>query len=186
MGEPKDSQLVMFCHDLKQLPQLEPTDDWTLRSYEAGDSARWEYIIDRVFGYDSSFAAEMEADAAFFPERVLFICRGEDALATAAAWRRRQWPIHVGYLHMVGVLPKYQGSGLGGQVSLAALHQMRDEGCTGAVLHTDDYRLPAIRTYLKLAFKPYITHQDHAERWQRVLRALADYDSSRPVPGLEV
>ncbi len=185
MDKQRCSQLVMFCHDLRSLTPIDLAAGLTLRSCETGDEGGWEHIIDRVFRYDSSFAGEMQADDAFRPERVFFICRGEAPIATASAWSREQWPGQVGYLHMVAVLPEYQGKGLGQQVSLAALYQMRREGRTAAVLHTDDSRLAAIRTYLKLAFLPYLTHTDHAFRWQSVLHRLAAHDPSRSLPGFE-
>ncbi len=64
------------------------------------------------------------------------------------------------FLHMVGVLPSHGGKGLGFQVSLAALRQMKREGFTQSVLETDDFRIPAIVTYLKLNFQPEIIHDN--------------------------
>jgi mycothiol synthase len=57
-------------------------------------------------------------------------------------------------------------------VILAVLHHFRESGCTGAVLETDDHRLPAIRLYLSLGFLPQMVAPDHPERWRAVFQAL--------------
>ena len=46
------------------------------------------------------------------------------------------------------------------------------EGRQRAFLSTDDFRLPAIRTYLKLGFEPYLVHENQRERWRKVLAAI--------------
>jgi hypothetical protein len=42
-----------------------------------------------------------------------------------------------------------------------------------AVLETDDFRLPAVRTYLRLGFVPEPRTPGEARRWSKVLRNLA-------------
>jgi mycothiol synthase len=49
---------------------------------------------------------------------------------------------------------------------------MRERGCGEAILDTDDFRLPAIRTYLRLGFTPEISADDHAHRWDRIFAEL--------------
>jgi mycothiol synthase len=72
----------------------------------------------------------------------------------------------------VSASPSHQRKGLGYQVSLAALLFIKGMGYPETFLHTDDSRLPAIKTYLKLGFEPEITHQSHPERWTAVYREL--------------
>ena len=73
---------------------------------------------------------------------------------------------------MVGAGSAFKGNGLGYQVSLAALHRMADEKKQRVILHTDDFRLPAIVIYLRLGFKPEIVHDSHELRWQKIYEAL--------------
>jgi len=40
-------------------------------------------------------------------------------------------------------------------------------------LLTDDWRLPAIATYLSLGWEPYIYDEQMRERWERVMAQLA-------------
>jgi len=39
-------------------------------------------------------------------------------------------------------------------------------------LETDDYRLPAIKTYLNLGFEPLLVHENQRDRWRNILSAL--------------
>ena len=50
-------------------------------------------------------------------------------------------------------------------------------GLDQAVLETDDFRLPAVRTYLRLGFVPEPRTPGDARRWSKVLRNLARTES---------
>ncbi|MDW7658890.1 MAG: GNAT family N-acetyltransferase [Bacillota bacterium] len=112
---------------------------------------------------------EMHGDPAFKPERVKFICYQDSPVATASAWHQSTNGESVGTLHMVGNLKAYAGRGLGAQVCLAALYQMKMEGRHFAVLTTDAYRIPAIKTYLRIGFVPMLTHESHQKSWTDIL-----------------
>jgi mycothiol synthase len=106
---------------------------------------------------------------------IFVLTEGEDYVATATdKWLAETG---VGYLHMVAVAPPYRGRGLGRCISLTALRHMRGRGCHQAVLDTDDFRLPAIRTYLSLGFMPEMLETDHADRWAAI---SAELDTARP------
>ncbi|MBE6585480.1 MAG: GNAT family N-acetyltransferase [Ruminococcaceae bacterium] len=80
-----------------------------------------------------------------------------------------------GYLHMVAALPGYRGQGIGHAMLSHALCMMEERGCTHAVLTTDDFRLPAIKTYLDAGFRPVLYHDpdsDMRARWDGVIAAL--------------
>ena len=76
---------------------------------------------------------------------------------------------------MVGSLPECRGLGIGHAMLSFALEQMTERGCTHAVLTTDDFRLPAIKTYLDAGFRPVLyrdPESDMRERWHAVIAAL--------------
>jgi len=140
--------------------------------------AVWEHIVNTAFGSAFVFDTKMRAEPAFRPERIIFLAQNDKPVAVAAAWQRDKWPPGTGYLHYVGVLPEAQGQALGYWVSLAALHQMRREGNACAVLETHDFRLAAIKTYLRLGFVPdTTTHESYAQRWAEIMAKL---DEGRP------
>ncbi len=76
---------------------------------------------------------------------------------------------NAGWLHYVAVDPDEGGRGLGYIVCLAVLEESARRSNREVYLTTDDFRVPAIRTYLKLGFKPDCWHPSHPERWKRVL-----------------
>ncbi len=126
-------------------------------------------------------------DATWLPERVESVFVGDPAcsatfyitrddtdevVATATAREDDSFP-GVGYLHFVAVSPDQRGKHLGYCVSLAVLHEFARSGLRGAVLTTDDHRVAAIVTYLRLGFAPLLAHASHAVRWEAVLKQIA-------------
>jgi len=172
-------QLVMKKDNLINLPQLVLPIGYSVRTYKPGDEYAWDSIIKDAFNWEGvSFKDTILSKSEFLPERVFFICYDDIPIATATAWYDPKWGDTTGYLHMVGVAKKHTGKGLGFQVSLAALHQMAKEGREFAVLQTDDFRLPAIKTYLKLGFKPVIVDENQIERWNAIFKQMGINDVS--------
>jgi mycothiol synthase len=88
-----------------------------------------------------------------------------------------------GYLHWVGVHAAHQGQRLGHALSLAVLHRFRELGCRDAVLETDPPRLPAIRTYLRLGFRPEPVVPAHEALWPAILAEIEAFGRrSEPAP----
>ena len=168
-------QLVMRRDDLDGLPAVSLPEGYIIRSYEPGDDAAWNRIIWEAFQEDNrerDFERTMRQNEAFQPDRVLFVCKGEETVATASAWNSSRLAPEVGILHYVGTLLAERGRGLGLQVSLACLHKMISEGRRMAVLQTDDFRIPAIKTYLKLGFRPMLVHENQRKRWRDVFEQM--------------
>ncbi|MFB3881928.1 MAG: GNAT family N-acetyltransferase [Armatimonadota bacterium] len=107
----------------------------------------------------------------------LFVIEDESSgavVATAMATHRpsRQYPFGA-ELSWVAVDPDHRGKGLGLAVSAAALKRLLTAGYRCIYLQTDDHRLAAIKTYLKLGFEPApAADAQMAARWKRVLEAL--------------
>jgi mycothiol synthase len=168
-------QLVMRRPHVQALPPIALPPDGAIRFYESvADEAAWDRIIGDSFGMaaEGMFARAMRPDPAFRPERVFFVCRGAEPVATASAWFVARYGPTVGYLHYVGVLKAHAGLGLGLAASVASLRRLAAEGCTSAMLQTDDFRLPAIKQYLRLGFEPVLVDENQRTRWPEVFRAL--------------
>ena len=80
-----------------------------------------------------------------------------------------------GYVHWVGGDPEHRGKRLGYLASLATLHEFARLGCQDTVLHTDDFRIPAIKVYLALGFRPEESHATHPSRWGKLRGSLKEY-----------
>lgn len=78
-----------------------------------------------------------------------------------------------GLIHMVGCKPDFRGLGIGTLLSEYALYVLKREGMKTSSLRTDDWRVPAIKTYLKVGFKPDLTTEpDYKERWEKIFESL--------------
>jgi len=164
------SQLMMLRLGLDDLPEPVLPAGFRLRTFRSGDERGWEGIVNEAFANEPrrSFRI-MSEDPAFAPHRIHFVERTADGMlvATASGYFRPQYPRNWGYLHWVATRPAFTGRGLARAVCLAALGQMRQEGCNIAVLHTDDFRHAAIHLYIKLGFLPYPVPDDptQGQRW---------------------
>jgi mycothiol synthase len=63
---------------------------------------------------------------------------------------------------------------LGGRVTAAAVEIALGLPLRPIVLRTDDYRIPAIKVYLKLGFVPTYDHLSYPDRWQAIFLALGE------------
>lgn len=77
-----------------------------------------------------------------------------------------------GYVHWVGTVPEHARLGLASLLLIRLLSEFAERGCKDAVLETEDFRVPAIRTYLRLGFTPAyeVGDEDHRERWSAIFQ----------------
>lgn len=68
--------------------------------------------------------------------------------------------------------PAHTGKGLGMAVSAAVTARFIDAGYHHIHLYTEDFRLPAIKTYLKLGYVPFLDTSRMSERWQVICMQL--------------
>jgi mycothiol synthase len=77
-----------------------------------------------------------------------------------------------GELGWVAGDPAYRGRGLGMAVCAAVTRRFLQAGYRRIYLKTDDFRLPALKTYLKLGYEPFLFAPDMAERWRAICGQL--------------
>ncbi|WP_309122845.1 GNAT family N-acetyltransferase [Paenibacillus sp.] len=167
-------QLSMVHRNLSSVPAPAVPNGYEVRTFRSGDEEAWESIAMEAFENDSLRFALLSNDPAYRADRIWFVCEagGGSPVATASAWHREELDERTGYLHMVAVRADCAGRGLGSAASLAALRAMANEGKSRAVLHTDDFRLPAIKTYLRLGCIPRITDTSHPQRWRDIANEI--------------
>lgn len=117
-------------------------------------------------------------------EAIYVVVSTAGLVATASARRLPDRYPGAGYVHYVGVRVSERGRRLGEVVTRRVLVHFAAAGLDQAVLETDDFRLPAVRTYLRLGFVPEPRTPGDARRWSKVLRKLARTgDGAVKVPG---
>lgn len=83
-----------------------------------------------------------------------------------------------GYIHMVASLPSCRGLGIGHAMLCKSLIDLEKRNCKYITLTTDDFRLPAIKTYLDAGFLPSLNKDDSEmmARWDNVIKDLGIED----------
>jgi mycothiol synthase len=77
-----------------------------------------------------------------------------------------------GYVHMVACHPDFRGRGLGNVLNEVAVSALYREGMETAYLTTDDFRIPAIKTYLKSGFYADLSSDDFKDRWNKIFEII--------------
>ena len=169
-------QLRMVRPNLEDLPELELPVGYGMRTYRTGDEVHWARIISDSFGGTERTAQDTENEITgrdvFVPDGLYFATHQGVPVGTACAWRQSVDEKDVGYVHMVGVVAEHTGHKLGKWVSLAVLCYFRDNNFKCSMLDTDDFRIPAIKTYLNLGFIPVYVEQGQPERWRNIFKKL--------------
>ncbi len=170
------TQLKMLRHLHDELPPLIVPEGYSLRTYEGpDDDDAWVHIMNNSLGNRhtvESFRAGILNCPQFTADILFFACFNGSPVGSACAWRRTVTEHRAGYVHMVGLVPEHRSKGIGRLLVLRTLHSFRQRRFEAAELNTDDFRLPAIRTYLGLGFLPVMTDSDHPERWAAVFKNL--------------
>ncbi len=143
------------------------------REYSQGDLDSLAKLLGDAFE-DSSWTPDKVMDELILPDNITtyVVAHHSRVVATASA---RISPVEFpgsGYLHWVAVSPNHRGMKLGIAVTVGVLNAFMAMGCKDAVLETQDFRLPAIKTYLKLGFQAEHRVGSHLKRWIDVNIAL--------------
>jgi mycothiol synthase len=157
-----------------------PAPGYGLRRFRPGDEDAWlEILAAGEFGQwnRARLAMILESNRAPMPLAGIFFATYDDRpVGAACTFLYRRDSEEISELGWVAVHPAYRGRGHGRQVCQAMLCFARDLGHRYSFLLTDDYRLAAIKTYLRLGFQPEIVDASHPERWAMLWNALRGHE----------
>ena len=167
---PPYRSLFMRRPHLRDLPPLALCPGYHLRTAGAEDAPGLSAVL------TAAFREEWDLDRVrrtlLDDEQVVAVyvieAEGGRLVATASARLALEQFPGSGYLHWVGADPSVAGRGLGYQVTLAVLHDFAARDLADSVLETDDWRLPAIATYLKCGYVPEPREAVDNDRWEAV------------------
>lgn len=174
-----EKQLHMIRPHLDDLPEMVIPEGYTLRTYQPGDEAAWCEIMDTGVGSNwtvEECRAQITDQDIFLPDGLFFITCNEEPVASACVWPNAMYGPTSAQVHMVCAKPSHRGKGLGYLVTLALLHYMRDHGYESTYLSTDDFRIPAIKAYLRLGFEPAYIEESHRLRWGAIFSELGQLE----------
>jgi GNAT superfamily N-acetyltransferase len=99
--------------------------------------------------------------------------QGRPVATASSRWLPDRFP-RAGYVHWVGTDPAHARRGLAAALLVELLRHFAEVGREQAVLETQDFRHPAIRSYLRLGFTPVyeVGTADHRARWSAIFQQL--------------
>lgn len=178
---------LMMIRLAAPVPEVPLPEDWTIRSMRPGEGTTWASICGGEF-WDPAQMSDAERwqqamanDPGVREENVFFVCdETGQPVATATAKLLdddacKGFPPTanpLGYLHYVAALPVCRGKGAGSAVTAQVLRRLAELGYPDCVLTTDDPRLAAIRSYLRLGYLPVLRGEGMRQRWQIVIGLL--------------
>ena len=168
-------QLLMWFPDTNSIPDNNLPEGYKHRSFLAGDEEGWCDLLNangQLGVWNRSRIDEERAGALVEDGQHFIFSQGGYFVACAGVYDR---DIDEGDCWEIGWIaadPDHRGLGLGRCVLANALRFTRKLEERPVYLLTDDFRLAAIKTYLKLGFVPDLSHPSYENRWRKVLFAL--------------
>ena len=157
-------------------PEVAAPEGYTVRVFRPGDEAGHVAVMNAA-GFDSWDEKQLKTSLRGVMPNGLFVAvhdATQEIVAAAMAIHNAS-DLHPfsGELGWVAGSPEHRGRGLGLAVCAPVVRRLIDAGFEHIFLNTDDWRLPAIKVYLKLGFVPFLCASDSDERWRTVCESLA-------------
>lgn len=170
-GHVPQLHMVLSFEAWSGIGAAEVPEGYALRTYRDGDGDAWIALM-RQAGFASWDEKTLtQALAMALPDGIYFIeCLSPRELAATAMAGHKPTDLHPfgGELGWVAVSPPHRGKRLSAAVSIAATRRLVAAGYRRVYLSTDDWRLPAIRTYLRIGYVPLLFAPDMEGRWRAV------------------
>ena len=183
MDDTPQLRMVWPAARLDSVPEPQPLAGYTTRNYRPGDEARFHELMERAGwpGWDGerlSYSLNR-----ILPDGWFMAVHSKSAVIVASAMALHNYKGTFPFWGELGWLaadPAHSGHGLGMAVSACVVRRFVEAGYRRIHLHTEHYRLAAIKTYLKLGFAPWIDGAATEAQWAPVLDRLGWPAGSQP------
>jgi len=164
---------LRMSRDNSPAPAFKFPEGFTVAPYREGDWESWcRCCIDGELGLteisEEQFDKIMGSDDKVRLENIFFVLSPEGRAVGTVTYQHREDKSEAN-VHMVSVEREYRGMGISAPMVAHAVKKMIDEGVSKIYLSTDDWRIPAIKTYLKCGFAPIIDSDEMAGRWGKII-----------------
>ena len=172
---PQDLPALRMWRPNVPLPAYSLPEGYTIRKLRDDEGEAWCACLLNDMGIDvmsQELFKEKMLDDADVPDGSIFCVEDENHVPVATATAQLKVEGNVAHLHMVGARENARGKGLGLAVCAAVIQKHLDDGYTTCLLTTHDWRLPAIKHYLKLGFIPVLKHDSMRGRWEIIAKTF--------------
>ena len=168
-------QMVWPQSRLDSPPEVPLAAGYELRTFRPGDEEAYIRLMERA-GFDGWTVERLAASMRpVLPGGFIVIVHtATGALVVTARSEhkpRDDYPFG-GAIGWVAADPDHRGKGLGAAATAAATARLIQASYRNIYLLTDDWRLPAIKTYLRLGYVPRLFQPDILGRWREVCEKL--------------
>lgn len=168
-------QMVWPKQLLNAPPTMRVPHGYALRTYQQGDEPRFYEIMELAGWPEWNDKVLQPWLSRILPDGWFMLIHEKSAEIVATAMCLHNYKETNPFQGELGWLagdPAHAGKGLGMVVSAAVTARFIDAGYRNIHLYTEDYRLPALKTYLKLGYIPFLSTPEMPERWQAICAQL--------------
>ncbi len=171
-------QLRMYLDRFYNLPRPELGEGMAIRRFVPGDEVLWAALLQRT-GELGEWSVErakkaLTGEKRIEAEGIHFLLVDGRTVATACFSVSDRNTAEAA-LEWVAVDLECKGRRFGFTICAAVLACIAEAGYRRCILRTDDHRLAAIKTYLRLGFTPDMQHPSYRARWEAIWRKLGLY-----------
>ena len=170
-----DNQLQMAWpeHLLLTPPPVRLSTGYLMRTYQPGDKNSFFEVME-LAGWNGWDEKRLEP---WIPRILsegwyLAFHQASSRMVASCMALRSEAHISGGELGWLASDPTHSGKGLGLALSAVVTARFIDEGLRVIHLYTEDYRLAAIKTYLKLGYVPLLCMDKIDDRWREICKQL--------------
>lgn len=168
-------EMVWPEHLLQHPPAIDVPEGYRLRNYIEGDETRFYQVMASAGwqGWDDERLAPWKAR--ILPNGWFFaIHEASNQIVASAMAIHSHAPAHPfgGELGWVASDAAHRGKGLATLVVSAVVRRLLEMGYHNLHLYTEDFRLTAIKIYLKLGFVPFLYTDAMYKRWHDICSAV--------------
>jgi mycothiol synthase len=153
-------------HPDERLPSSPLPEPYRLRVYEAGGENAWLDLLNASaeFGAWNRDRLEREILSTLLPGGGIFAAHEGRLIGCASVCFMKEYSPNA-ILMYVALLPEHRGKGLGQALVWETLRVSQRERYPAMILHTENHRHAAVRTYFQLGFLPQLA-EGVADKWQ--------------------
>lgn len=159
-----------------ELPVFNLPQGYRVRLLADNEGKAWCACLLNDMGIDKisqELFKEKMLDDVNVPKNSIFCVEDENHIPVATATAQFKLDGEGAHLHMVGARESARGKRLGLSVCAAVVQKHRDDGHVTCLLSTHDWRLPAVKQYLKLGFLPLLSHESMRSRWETIAKTFS-------------
>ena len=167
----RENQLELVLPAGKDEIEIVIPEGFHLRTYKEKDKKGLLDIFS-LSGLADWNESELETIISSFLPHGFFVVVENDSEKIVAPMGARHTPNKVhpnaGDIGWLCSHPSYSGKGLGYIAAAAATNRLIEIGYSNIYVNTDDYRLPAIKIFLKLGYQPLMYNSNIEDRWRLI------------------